>query len=220
MLDNMNMKKVNWIYFAIFCLLATSFTVAIYYYHLMPTFMASHWNINGVADNFSPKFWGLFLMPLISALVVALLIFLPKIDPLKANIEKFSKYYQGLILLIMIFLFYLYLLTIAWNLGNQFNFIRFLSPAFAVLLFGVGVILPKTKRNWFMGIRTPWTLTSDTNWEKTHNVGGALFKVSAFIAFLGVVLPKIAISLLLIPLLASIIYIFYYSYTLSQKEKK
>lgn len=181
--------------------------------------MASHWNIRGTADNFTPKFWGLFLLPLVSASVVGLLVYLPKIDPLKANIEKFSNYYRILILIIEIFFFYLYLITIAWNLGHQFNFNRFMAPAFAVLFFGIGYILPKTKRNWFIGIRTPWTLENDANWDKTHLVGGKLFMFSAIVAFFGVVFPSAAIYLLLIPLFLSCLYIFYYSYTLSLKEK-
>jgi uncharacterized membrane protein len=183
----------------------------------MPKFMASHWNIKGMADNFTPKFWGLFLMPVIASIVAALLIYLPKIDPLKANVAKFAKYYQGLILLVIVFLFYVYLLTIAWNLGNQFNFIRDFSPAFAVLLFGIGYILPKTKRNWFIGIRTPWTLATDTNWEKTHQVGGTLFKFSAIVAVFGAVIPSAAIYLLVIPILASTVYVFYYSYKISKR---
>jgi uncharacterized membrane protein len=185
----------------------------------MPANMASHWNIKGMADNFTPKFWGLFLLPIISGMVAALLVYLPKIDPLKANVVKFNKYYQSMILLIVVFLFYLYLLSVAWNLGNQFNFNRFMAPAFAVLLFGIGYILPKTKRNWFIGIRTSWTLTSDTNWDKTHLVGGILFKFCAIVAVFGTVFPNAAIYLLLVPLLASAIYIFYYSYRISKNEK-
>jgi len=147
-----------------------SFAVGIHYYPQMPDRIASHWNAQGQVDGYMSKFWGLFLMPIISVGLLLLFILIPRIDPLKSNIQQFRKYFDGFVVLIMVFLFYLYLLTIFWNSGNRFNMIAFLSPAFAILFYYSGILIENTKRNWFIGIRTPWTLSSDRVWDKTHKL--------------------------------------------------
>lgn len=85
-----------------------SFFIGIYFYPQMPDKMASHWNIKNEVDGYLPKFWGLFLMPLVSLGMYGLFIALPRIDPLKKNIEAFKKYYFGFILIMIVFLFYIY----------------------------------------------------------------------------------------------------------------
>ena len=69
---------------------------------------------------------------------------------------------------------------ITWNMGVQFNMTQFFVPAIGILFFYIGTILKYTKRNWFVGIRTPWTLSSDVVWEKTHKLGGKLFKINRY----------------------------------------
>ena len=106
-----------------------SFLIGLYFYPQMPETVASHWNARGEADGYMPKFWGLFLLPLISLGLLLLLVLIPKIDPLKANIETFRKYYDGFVVLMMAFLFYLYLLTVLWNIDIRFDMLRALAPA-------------------------------------------------------------------------------------------
>jgi uncharacterized membrane protein len=135
-----------------------SFIAGAVLYSYMPERMASHWNVAGEVDGYISKFWGLFLMPIISLGMLLLFIFLIQIDPLKQNIQKFRKYYDGFIIAIIAFLFYLYILTLLWNFNIRFNMIQILSPAFAVLFYYMGVLVAHSRRNWFIGIRTPWTL--------------------------------------------------------------
>jgi len=196
----------------IFFIILVSFLIAIFLYPQMPAQMAGHWNIKGEVDGYLPKFWGLFLMPILSVVMYLLFIFLPKIDPLKANIAKFRKYYNGFILLLISFLFYLYLLTIFWNLGYRFGLIQFLVPAFSVLFYYVGVLLENAKRNWFIGIRTPWTMSCDKVWDKTHQLAGKLFKISGTVALLGIFLPQFAFWFVLVPVVFSSLYLVVYSY--------
>lgn len=203
----------------IFLIILLSFAVGIYLYPQMPAEMASHWNVQSQVDGYLPKFWGLFLMPFISVMMLLFFILIPKIDPLKANIEKFRKYFDGFIVLIILFLFYLYLLTIFWNLGHQFSMNRVLAPALGVLFYACGVLIEKTKRNWFIGIRTPWTLSSDTVWDRTHQVGGKLFKITGIIACLGIIFPNGAFFFILFPVIIVSIYTVVFSYFEYRKEK-
>jgi len=210
------MKKTNII---IFLIIFLSFTLAFYFYSQMPDQMASHWNTKGEVDDHMSKFWGLFLMPLISLGMFLIFIFIPKIDPLKNNIKKFRKYFDWFIVLIIAFLFYIYLLSIYWNLGYQFNIGIMIIPAISILFYFIGVILKQSKRNWFIGIRTPWTLSSDIVWDKTHQLGSKLFKTSAIIALIGIFFNQYALWFTVIPIIASALYLVIYSYLKYRKIK-
>jgi uncharacterized membrane protein len=197
-----------------------SFAVGIYYYPQMPEKVASHWNAHGQVNGYMSKFWGLFLMPIISVGLLLLFILIPRIDPLKSNIQQFRKYFDRFVVLIMFFLFYLYLLTILWNTGYTFNIITFLSPAFAILFYYAGILIENAKRNWFIGIRTPWTLSSDKVWDKTHKIGGKLFKIAGILALLGIFFESYAIFIIVVPVIIVSIYTVVYSYFEYQKEMK
>jgi uncharacterized membrane protein len=197
-----------------------SFAISIYYYPQMPDKIASHWNAQGQVNGYMSKFWGLFLMPIISVGLYLLFILIPKIDPLKSNIQQFRKYYDGFVVLIMVFLFYLHLLTIFWNSGFRFNIITFLSPAFAILFYYAGILIENAKRNWFIGIRTPWTLSSDRVWDKTHKIGGKLFKIAGILVLGAIFFETAAIFFIIVPVIAVSIYTVVYSYIEYKKEMK
>lgn len=211
------MKKVIVITLGI---IIVSFIISIYLYPKMPEKMAGHWNEKGQVDGYIPRFWGLFLMPIVSLAMFLLFILIPKIDPLRENISKFRKYFDLFVLLIISFLFYLYLLTIFWNLGSRFNMVLALIPALGIIFYYCGILIESAKRNWFIGIRTPWTLSNENVWNKTHKIGGKLFKLSGVVAIFGLLFQNYAIFLALIPIILSSIYTFFYSYFEYKKEIK
>ncbi|MBU2634467.1 MAG: DUF1648 domain-containing protein, partial [Nanoarchaeota archaeon] len=145
-----------------------SFLISIYFYPQLPDQMASHWNSKGEVDDYMSKFWGSFLMPIVSLGILLLFIFIPKIDPLKKNIQAFRKYYDMFIIIMILFLFYIHILTLLWSLNIKYNMTQMLIPAIAILFYYISILMKNSKRNWFIGIRTPWTLSNDKVWEKTH----------------------------------------------------
>lgn len=167
-----------------------------------------------------PKFLGLFLMPIISLVMFLFFIVIPKIDPLKTNIDKFRKYFDKFILFIILFFLYLYILTLLWNLGTRFNMGQLMTPALGLLFYYCGILIENARRNYFIGIRTPWTLNSENVWDKTHKLGGKLFKIAGIIAFLGILVPDYAFLLLFIPVISATIIVFVYSYLQYKKETK
>jgi uncharacterized membrane protein len=205
----MKMRTAEWIVLAI---VMVSFVLGWTLYDRMPERMASHWNASGEVDGFMPRFWGLFFAPIVMAGLFLLFLAIPRTDPLKDNIEAFRIYFDRFIILLFLFLLYLYLLTIFWNLGRQFVMIRFLAPGFAVLFYFSGALLERTKRNMCIGIRTPWTLASDRVWERTHRLGGMLFKIAGVLALGGIVFPSHAIWFVLVPVLAAALVATVYSY--------
>ncbi len=152
----------------------------------LPDQMASHWDINDQVNGYMPKTWGVFLMPLIALGMFLLFLVIPNIDPLKANIARFRETFNLFVALIVAFMLYIYALTLTWNLGyTNFKMSTSMLPAMGLLFIFVGFMLRKAKRNFFIGIRTPWTLSSDTVWDKTHQLGSILFMVSGVLALIG-----------------------------------
>jgi uncharacterized membrane protein len=196
----------------ILAIIVSSFAVALAVYPYLPERVASHWDAAGQVNGYASRFWGAFLAPIILAASYLLFLFIPKIDPKKENIQKFRPYFENFILAFVLFLYYIYLLTLFWNLGWRFELVRFLSPAFAALFYVTGSMVGHAEPNWFIGIRTPWTLSSPEVWKKTHELGGKLFKITAAFSLLGVIFPGLAIWLVLVPVLAAAVYLVVYSY--------
>jgi len=194
-----------------FTILLIMACVSIYYYPSLPDKMPIHFDVKGNINGWGEK--NIFFLTQFGIMVglYFLITFIPFIDPFRKKIE--SKY--GLLLLfrdIIIgffgFIFGISILAAFEGSSRQ----DLLGVVLGLLLFLIGNYLPKLPRNWFFGIKTPWTLSSDVIWRKTHIVGGWLFAVSgAAIVVLSllkvpltvtlfVLLPAILVSGLLYPL--------------------
>lgn len=204
------MKKLNIISAIVVVIMFISAALS---YSSLPAKIASHWNVAGEVNGYMSSVW-IFLVPVISLLLLLLFIYLPRLDPLRDNYKYFQKYYNGLILMITLFFLYIFLITLAWNLGYKVNIMLLLVPALAILFFYTGIMIQHTRRNWFVGIRTPWTISSDIVWNKTHRLGGLLFKISAVISLIGLIFPVYAIWFIVIPIVLSAIFSLIYSYFL------
>jgi len=173
----------------ILAMIALAFIVGLLLYTQMPDPMPSHWNIAGEVDGYMPRLWGLFLLPLVLVGIFLLYLAIPRIDPLKANIAAFIREYNLMMVLLSGFMLYVYALTLLWALGFEFNMNLMILPAMGVLFIAIGYLIGNARRNYFVGIRTPWTLSSDTVWAKTHRLGKWTFiaagAISIFSAFLG-----------------------------------
>jgi uncharacterized membrane protein len=209
----MNFKAI-----AILIVVLTFLTTA-YFYPLLPATIVSHFGLNGQANGYASKDSLFLIMPTLILAIFALFLVLPEIDPLKKNYKAFQNEYNLLMVLIAGFLYYVFLTIIAYNLGFVYlGYKELFSPALGVLFFYLGVIIEKAKQNWFVGIRTPWTLSSKKVWDKTHKVCGKLFKIVGVIALLGVfdqIFLAISIALLILTAIFSVVY----SYAEFQKEK-
>ena len=193
--------------------------VGIYFYPMLPERVASHWGVNGEVNGYMPRFWGAFLLPVVFAFLSALFIVIPRIDPKKENIKKFRGYFDAFIVAIFLFLSYIYALSLAWNTGSRFNMTQYMAPALGALFICAGVLISKAEPNWTIGIRTPWTLSSETVWKKTHALSGTLFKISGIIAVLGAVFPEYAFILIIIPIIISAVTGLIYSYFAYKAEQ-
>ncbi|MBS3119427.1 SdpI family protein [Candidatus Woesearchaeota archaeon] len=193
-------------------IILVSVVLSIYFYPQFPAQIASHWNARGDVNGYMPKFPGLFLMPMLLSVLFVLFSIIPVIDPLKANIRKFREYFEKFIVLLFAFLLYIQLLTIIWNLGVRFDMTLFILPALALLFFYIGILMEKARRNWFIGIRTPWTMSSDKVWANTHRLGSKLYKLVALITIAGLFFRQYALIIFIVSAVSVTVITIVYSY--------
>ena len=197
-----------------------TYIIALLVFPYLPDYMPSHWNDEGQIDSFMPKFPGVFLVPLISLVLLGLFVALPKIDPLAKNYGKFGRYYELLVIVFMLFNLYIFLIILGRAFGLYIDLPYAMIPGLSVLFYLLGDILRKSKRNWFIGIRTPWTMHNDYVWDKTHERAGVFFKASALVMLFGMLFPRYELYFIMGPLIASAAYLFVYSYFVYKKEKR
>ena len=181
-------KKAAWI--AIALIIVAGFALSFYYYPELPEQVPSHWNARGEIDGYMRKDIALFLMPVFSLFLAGLMFLLPRIDPLKKNYPYFMPCLEGFFVLILAFFLFIHALMVMAGLGIEISMNYMLVPAMSLLFVYIAVLLRKAKRNWFVGIRTPWTLSSDSVWEKTHRLGSYTFLLLAVAMSIAFFLPE------------------------------
>ena len=156
-------------------LVALSFALPAWFYARLPDPMPTHWGLDGTANGWTPKPWGPFLLPLIQLGVWGLLAAVPAISPRGYRIERFGAAYTRIFVLTMAFLTVVGGLAIARALSLPVDMTRVALAALGLLLCGIGNLLGKTTPNFFIGIRTPWTLASPEVWARTHRLAAWMF---------------------------------------------
>ncbi|WP_411355245.1 SdpI family protein [Peptoniphilus harei] len=145
----------------------------ILFYDKMPAELPTHWNCQGQADDYSSKFDAMVLTHGFLVVMNIFACFMLDNDPRNKKQKNFlmtlSKLAMPAIMIVV------YTITVMVGLGRDVN-VSVIIPLFVGLLFiAIGNYLPKTRRNYTMGIKLPWTLNSDENWRRTHRLGGICF---------------------------------------------
>jgi len=156
-------------------LAAAAFALSGALYRRLPDVMPTHWDIHGAVDGTTPKPWGPFVMPLVMAGVLLVFAVLPRISPRGYSIERFRTVFAVIRTALLGFLFVMNAVVLLAGLGVSFRMERVVQAGMGVLFMVLGNYLGKVTKNFFVGIRTPWTLASDEVWLRTHRVGGMLF---------------------------------------------
>src|SRR5216117_1796737 len=180
----------------------------------LPPTVATHWNLNGTPDGYSSQAWALSIIPIVLVAMTVVFNVLPKLDPRHENYAKFLSSYWLIANAIIVFLLVAHAMVIAAGLGFPVKIDRLMPLGIGLLFIFLGNYLTRVEPNWFIGIRTPWTLSSDTVWRKTHRTGGWLMVLGGFVvaacAFLphGAFLPLFITAILIwavIPIVQSYI---------------
>jgi uncharacterized membrane protein len=164
-------------------IIAAMFAVAAWAWPQVPDRIPIHWNIRGEVDGWGGKTVGLFLLPFISLGMYALTLFLPRLDPNRANYQSFPKAYNAIRITLLLFFAVIYAVVVLTALGRKPDMNTVVLIAMGLLFVVLGNFMSKIRPNWFVGVRTPWTLSSTQSWNKTHRLAGWLFLLMGLMFF-------------------------------------
>jgi len=204
-----------------FLIVAVAVVASLAVYPRMPATVPTHWDVAGRPNGWSSRQWGAWVMPVVLLAMAVLIRFLPTIDPRGNNYSKFSGAFEGIIISVMLFTLGLHVIVLMAALGYPVAMQRVLPLGIGVLLVVIGNLLPRARPNWFVGIRTPWTLSSDRVWEKTHRLGGKLFVAAGILSVLGaLVVPAVAHIVMFCSIAIAAASALIYSYLEWRKERE
>jgi len=169
--------------------LAAMVAFALAVYPSLPEQVPTHWGLSGEADDWMPKWPGAFLPALLGAGVWLLLLVLRRIDPRRAHYESFRRTFWLLLNVLVLFFALLQVVSLGTALGWPLDAGRVVLLAVGVLFVALGAYLPRVRSNWWIGIRTPWTLESERVWRDTHRVAGRTFTAGGLLTMSAALLP-------------------------------
>jgi uncharacterized membrane protein len=199
---------------------AVALLAGLFAYPHLPPRVATHWNWAGNPDGYSPKILAVLLLPAVMLGMRALVGVLPRIDPKGGNYSKFAGTYWLIFNGLILFLGLLQLAMLGYALGAPVRMDRLVPAGVGVLFVVIGNYLARVEPNWFVGIRTPWTLSSDRVWRRTHRLGGWIMVAGGTVIALspfvpaGAALPVFLLTLVLVAVIPVVV-----SYLLWRRER-
>lgn len=170
--------------------LAVTWALLAYFWPHLPDPIPTHWGPGGQPDNWMPKPQGALIGPLVATGMYAFLTLLPWIDPRSQHWKNFLRIYPVIKSTLMAFFALLTYLTLsAATQPNQTLTLSWLMVGMGLLFLILGNYLPTIRSNFFIGVRTPWTLSNDEVWYRTHRLAGRLMVGLGFVAILTAFLP-------------------------------
>lgn len=155
--------------------IAAMFAAAAWSWSRVPDQIPTHWNLRGEIDGYGSKPVGLLLLPSIVAGTYLLMLLVPLVDPGRANYRNFAKAYNAFRIVLVLFLGVVYVVGLLAAFGQHVDMTMVMFLALSALFLVIGNFMGKIRPNWFVGVRTPWTLSSKLSWDKTHRLAGWLF---------------------------------------------
>ena len=185
----------------------------------LPEQIPAHWNVHGTVDRFA-TILTVFIFPGIIFLITILFQFMRRTDPNSDNYDKFQREYHRYTFVIGLVFFAVQIMTIAAAFRMDFNVNLIFCLGIGSLFIFIGNLLPKTKHNYFIGIRTPWTLADEQNWFRTHRLAGKIWVLGGLIVALTALAPEsFQVPVFLTILAVMVVTPFVYSYTEFRKKR-
>jgi uncharacterized membrane protein len=208
------MKK-HWYFFL---LIIISAGISLWAYPRLPEEVPIHWNFSGEVDGYASKLFAVLFGPIFLTWIYGILFGVSKIDPRKENYEKFAGAYRIFVNASLTFFVVIHIAVIFSGLGYDVNMDWIANIGLGLLFIILGNYMPKVKANYFMGIRTPWTLANETVWARTHRFGGKVFFIGGIIMIVSAFAPSSIRAVLLIASIVCIVLVpTVYSYVVFKK---
>lgn len=162
-------------------LMAGLFVAAILVYPHLPDQVPRHWNIYGQVNGYYPRIYGAFFPPSLIIVLYLLLLFVPVFDPKRENYPRFSGAYTFLRWTLVLFMSMMWVATILFALHYEIDVSLWVKAGVAILFTIIGNFMSQFRHNYFVGIRTPWTLASEEVWQRTHRLGSRIWVAGGLI---------------------------------------
>jgi uncharacterized membrane protein len=170
--------------------------------------VATHWGVNGQPNGFSPKGALWIFGPGFLALILVLSAVLPWLSPRRFDVDTFRSTYNFIMLAVFLMMAYCYAIILWAGVGLHIDIMRFVLGGVCLFIAAIGNVLSKVRRNFYIGVRTPWTLANERVWHATHRFAAKCFVISGLVglvlALAGV--PFVPIAAILAGALAPVIY--------------
>jgi uncharacterized membrane protein len=172
---------------ALFIAAAAALAAALY--TDLPAQIPTHWNAAGEIDDYSPKGWGIVMLLGMGVLVWVIMKLIPVISPKGYRTETFAEIVNLFQVVLVAFMSGICMLVLLESYGINVRINESIFIGVGLLLFILGNYMTKMRKNFFLGIRTPWTLASDEVWSRTHRVGGPIFMAGGLLLVISAFLP-------------------------------
>jgi len=184
----------------------------------LPDVIPIHWGLHGEPNGFTDRLTGALGVPAIITLIMILMLILPRFDSVQFSLAPFRDIYALIILATISMTFCIELMTLAIALGIGLPVVSIISILIGILFIVMGALMPHIGRNTMMGIRLPWTLTSEEVWKKTHDYAGPLFTGAGISVVIGgLIAGTWALAVMLVIILGVTVYICIWSYRLAKR---
>ncbi len=164
-------------------LTALTLGVSVGLFPILPERLPTHWNIKGEVDAYGDRTWSAFLLPICMAGTLGFFLVLPYLSPRSFSVDTFRETSLLIMLIILVMFAYIHGLTLYSGLRGQVDVARALVAGIFLGLAAMGNVLGKVRRNFYIGIKTPWTLASERVWNDTHRLGAWTFAVGGLLGF-------------------------------------
>ena len=195
-------------FFIAAALIATTWLATILIYPRLPSQIPLHWNFSGQVDRYGSR-ENLLVMPATMVVVVLLFAALPWLSPKRFEVNAFRSTYLYIMVLLVALIGYQHALMVWAALSKPLDMGRSLLGALFLFLVLIGNVLGKVKRNFYIGVRTPWTLANERVWYATHRFAARVCVIGGLVGLLSLILtpsPIFALVILISSALASVIY--------------
>ncbi len=173
-------------------LIIIAFVIGLQLYPGLPDQIPTHWDAQGEINGWGSKDFAVFFLPALAFGIYLLMTFLPLLDPFRKRYQDFKTAYFWIKTALVGFMVILNFYTL---FGTKINIIYIITPTLSLLWIVIGYFMPKIQRNYFIGIRTAWTLHSEKTWQETHKFGGKAFIIAGIISFLGAITKEYAFTI-------------------------
>ena len=173
-----------------------------------------HWNVDGQPDGFASALVAFLIMPVTTVAIIGLMALVPHVEPRRENLRRSANAYRTVAIGVILFFVVIHFVTVLAGVGVEVPIGSVVGVGGGILIALIGNVLGTVRSNFMFGVRTPWTLSSERSWDRTHRLVGRLFVVTGLLMIAAALTGRLPLVLAVMigMLVVTIVGGFWYSY--------